>query len=384
MVSYTSLALAGLSVVAAQQCQNLTLSVTTNATNSVINSMAPYPQNQTQVTAFITSYLQQPQPQAMTFINGTFQNQQTYNITATYCPSTAANASTNAPLQILIHGIGFDKSYWDFTNGTSYVRQARAAGYDTLAFDRLGCGSSSKPDGRMQVQTATQVDIARAITQQARLGLLPGVNKTYNTTVHVGHSYGSIITTGLVSLYPNITQGIVLTGYSINSTWLPQTIASWNPKSINADAPTRFGNTTNTYLNNTYLTWSDIYNNQLAFFKFPYYNESILTAGEAAKQPVTYGEIITLGSAPGNLPSPNYRGLVHVVNGNNDFIFCGGNCSATGLSNVTSVASSVSMLYPNAKSFSEYIAPNTGHAVQLHNSGQNTTREIQSYLLASL
>jgi len=367
------------SAVAAQQCQNLTIPVSVNAVNMQLNNVAPYPTNQSQVTAFITNYVQIPQPQAMTFVNGTYLNNATYNISATYCPATvnSTNSSRVNPLQILIHGIGFDKSYWDFTDATSYTTPIRAAGYDTLAIDRLGCGTSSTPDGRNQVQTATHIEIVRAITLLARNGTLPQVNKTYTETVHVGHSYGSIITNGLVTKYPNITSGIVLTGFSANSTWVPQTFSAFNAKFANVNAPARFGNRSTRALNNSYLTWSDIYNNELAFFKFPFYNQSVIELDEARKQPVTYGEIITLGAGIG---PANFTGPVQVVNGNNDFIFCGGNCSSTGVATIPSVQSTVALLFPKAANFSAYSAPNTGHAAQLHYSNRNTTAAIVSFL----
>lgn len=375
MVSVKStLAFVGASAVAAQQCQNITIPVNVNATNMILNGNAPYPMNQTQVTAFITQYVTIPQPQSNNFINGSFQNIESYNITATYCPATTN--STKKALQILVHGIGFDRSYWDFTPATSYVTPVRAAGYDTLAIDRLGTGSSSKPDGRNQVQTATHVDYLAAITYMARGGLLPGVNTSYSETVHVGHSYGSIIINGLVGQYPTITDGIVLTGFSANSTWVPQTFAAFNPQFANVDISSRYGNTTNTYLNNTYLTWGNIYNNQLAFFNYPYYNQSVIELDEATKQPVTYGEIVTLGA--GIVPT-NFTGPVHIVTGNNDFIFCGSNCSATG-SNLTSIPSSAQLLFPMTSNFKVYTPLNTGHAWALHTSSLNTTNEITSFL----
>lgn len=375
MVSFSTLAVFGAAAVAAQSCQNVTIPVSVSAVNSVLNSLAPYPMNQTEVTAFITDFLQIPQPSSDRFINGTFTNAAMYNITGTYCPSNSST-NTTSPLQILIHGIGFDKSYWDFTNATSYTVPVNAAGYDTLAIDRLGCGTSSKPDGRLQVQTATHIEIVRAITLMAKNGTLPGINKTFTQTVHVGHSYGSIITNGLVSMYPNITDGIVLTGYSANSTWVPQTFSAFDPQIMAVNAPARF-NTSSLMLNNTYLTWNGISNNQLAFLKYPYYNQSVIALGEATKQPVTYGEIITLGA--GIAPS-QFAGPVHVVTGNNDFIFCGGDCSATNGTNLTSVPAGVAALFPSASNFSAFTPLNTGHAVQLHNNNLNSTMEVISFL----
>lgn len=376
MVSLKStLSLVGASAVAAQQCQNITIPVSVNATNSVLNQNAPYPQNQSQVTAFISSFITIPQPSSANFINGTFQNVETYNITATYCPATT-NSTSKKALQILVHGIGFDKSYWDFTPATSYVAPIRAAGYDTLAIDRLGCGSSSKPDGRDQVQTATHVDYLSSITLQARAGTLPGVNTSYAETVHVGHSYGSIISASMVGMYPTITDGLVLTGFSTNSTWVPQTFAAFNPVIANVDILSRFGNTTSAYLNNTYLTWSNIYNNQLAFFYYPYYNQSTIELDEATKQPVTYGEIVTMSSLLGET---NFTGPVQIVTGANDAIFCGGNCTATG-SNLTSIPMSAQLIFPKVDNFKVITPLNAGHAVQLHLQNQNITQQIISFL----
>lgn len=76
----------------------------------------------------------------------------TYSIGATLCVPTKPNPNTNqngggSTIQFLIHGIGFDRSYWDFPinpetgatpNTASYVQVAARAGYSTLAIDRLG------------------------------------------------------------------------------------------------------------------------------------------------------------------------------------------------------------------------------------------------------
>lgn len=378
MVSLKStLAVVGASAVAAQQCQNVTIPVHVNSTNMILSDVAaPYPTNQSQVTSFVTSFISIPQPQTANFVNGTFSNVADYNISATYCRASN-NTSTPKGLQILVHGIGFDRSYWDFTNATSYTTPVRAAGYDTLAIDRLGCGTSSHPEGRNELQTNTHIEALRAITMMASNGSLPSANSSYSEIVHVGHSYGSIIINGLVTKYPSLSQGIVLTGFSSNGTWVPQTFAGFNPKMASVNAPTRFGNMSASPLNNTYLTWTDIYNNELVFFKYPYYNQSVIEQDEATKQPVTYGEIVTLA---GGIGASNFTGPVHVVTGHDDFIFCGGNASATGDPLVPSIPSTVSQLFQSASNFSVYTPLNTGHAVQLHYSNQNTTQEILSFL----
>ena len=372
-----SLTTAGL--VAGQTCTNITIPVRVNTTQPRINNLtAPLPANNTQVTEFVQQYLQQPQPQSAYFINGTYQNAAQYNITATYCvPATGLNQSK--PLQILIHGIGFDKSYWNFSQSTSYQRRAATAGYATLAIDRLGTGMSSYPDGRNQVQINTHRDIVYYINNLAKAGTLPGQTTPFRRTVLVGHSFGSIISNLLVATYPNATDGIVLTGYSANGTWLPMTISGFNAKIANAQVPSRF-NTTARRLPNSYFVWSDIYNNLLNFHHFPDANQSTLTLSEQRKQTVTTGELITIGS--GIVPT-NFTGPVAVATGDRDFIFCGGNCTATGNRSLSSIPAAAGVLFPRSRNFTTIIQPGSGHALQLAASNANSTNAILAFLAAN-
>src|SRR6202012_1165558 len=51
-------------------------------------------------------------------------------------------------LQLLVHGGSYNRVYWDFPLDPahySYVKWANAAGYATLAVDRIGAGTSSHP-----------------------------------------------------------------------------------------------------------------------------------------------------------------------------------------------------------------------------------------------
>ncbi|BFZ57360.1 hypothetical protein PYCC9005_004412 [Savitreella phatthalungensis] len=368
----------------AQQCRNITIPVSVNATNVLLsNTTAALPQNQTLVTAFVERYLQQPQPQAQYFINGTYQNIARYNITATFCtPSNASSVNTSKPLILAIHGIGFSKDYWFSSynstnnNRTSFANYALAAGYPVLAIDRLGCGNSSFPDGRNQVQTATHIEVVRSVVQAASNGSLVGQTRSYNRTVLVGHSYGSIISNGFVNRYPSLVSGIVLTGFSANATWVPQTFAGFNPKIAAQNQPSRF-NTSTRRLPSSYLVWSDIYNNQLDFFHYPYFQQDVLQLAESRKQPVTMGELVTLGQGT---VQTNFTGPVAVNTGNRDFIFCGGNCSATGVSNVSTVLDSASLLFPRSRNFSVLLQPDAGHALQLHTDARNSTQAILSFL----
>jgi hypothetical protein len=74
----------------------------------------------------------------------------TYNISGTLCVPKSGQKDKNT-VQFLIHGIGYDSRYWDFSgsgvpNNHSYVRAGAEAGYATFRYDRLGTGLSEKPE----------------------------------------------------------------------------------------------------------------------------------------------------------------------------------------------------------------------------------------------
>jgi hypothetical protein len=46
----------------------------------------------------------------------------------------------------------------------------------------------------------------------------------------------------LTALYPGSSDGVVLTGFSMNATWLGRTLADWNLHLARLNSPLRFGN----------------------------------------------------------------------------------------------------------------------------------------------
>lgn len=106
-----------------------------------------------------------------------------------------------------------------------------------------------------------------------------------------------------------------------------------------------------------YTLFGSIRANQLAFFKYPQFDPVLLRYAESRKQPVTVGELITLGAGT---VKTQFTGPVHVVTGANDFIFCGGMCNQTYMGYST-IPGEVQALFPNSTSFSTYLPPGTGH-----------------------
>lgn len=352
----------------AKTCMNLTLPVTIASVNNTAITLAT-PQTDAELVSFFTDFLSLDSNATKQYVSSNTSNiitNATYNIGATFCsPSQPSNRSST--VQHLVHGIGFDRSYWDFPvdpSNYSYVDVATAAGYSTLAIDRLGVGQSDAPNGTSVVQSPVEIEILRQINAQLRNGTIG--NTTFNKIIHVGHSYGSILGNGLAAIDNSSVDALILTGYSHNSSFNGQAIAGWSPvfaKNVS---------TLNASLPNDYLSFRNIETAQFAFFKYPYYNETVLEQAYASVQPYTIGEIFTLGTTPNN--ATNFTGPVQIVTGNNDLIFCGGDCIGG------DILSKEATFFPVAKNVSTLVPPNAGHALNLHYAAPQAFQDIQTYL----
>ena len=174
------------------------------------------------------------------------------------------------------------------------------------------------------------------------------------------HSFGSAQTYSLVNMYPDISDGIVLTGFSMNASFVSLFQAGGDFVLANLNQPFRFGNasfavgdailssiasslnvstTSMAVMNlinnygltdyiaglqqrqkvqyaNGYLANSNANSNQYLFFLPGFFDGQLGFTGEATKQPVTVGELLTLGSAP---MVNRYAGPVLVVTGCESF-----------------------------------------------------------------
>ncbi|KAF2168892.1 hypothetical protein M409DRAFT_65250 [Zasmidium cellare ATCC 36951] len=209
--------------------------------------------------------------------NGTLHVNGTYEIGATLC--MPSNGSTSK-LQVLTHGIGFDRYYWDFAPGWSYVDVAVEAGYSTFLYDRLGVGVSSKED-----------------------------------PIHTIHT----LTKGLIATHPADLDAAILTGFSTNASGIPAFNLGQNPTIASLDQPYRFSS-----LNNGYFVVASPLANQQTFFTYPNFLPTILSLADATKGTVTIGELFTASAVV--KPALNVTFPVAVVAGNEDLGFCAGNC----------------------------------------------------------
>lgn len=285
----------------------------------------------------------------------------TFNISAEYC-TPAVLGPNSSTLQILTHGLGFNRSYWDFylpnaTNDAeySYVNRITGAGYSTLSWNRLGIEPSTIADPYKHIQTPVELATLISLTVLARAGNISHV-PIPKKVVHVGHSWGSILSLGLAALAPQVTDGIVLTGFSGVNDYQNLFIAGSSFHLASENAPKRFPAK---QYSTGFLTWGDKSANQYAFFNYPYFDPAVLAQAEATKYPFTFGEFFSATAIPSK--APNYKGPVLFLAGEADLIFCGSNC--TGLYGADSATVKA---FNGSSSVETYIQPKVGHGINLH------------------
>lgn len=123
--------------------------------------------------------------------------------------------------------------------------------------------------------------------------------------IHVGHSYGSVLTNYIASSYPGLSDGIILTGYSADSSYLSAAILTWGFQIARIQSPKKFGDFVSQY-----FTWSTKWSNQLFYIKYPFFTAELLDYAEDNKQPVGLGTLMTLPA--GNFLATNFKGPVLV------------------------------------------------------------------------
>jgi pimeloyl-ACP methyl ester carboxylesterase len=285
----------------------------------------------------------------------------TFNISAEYC-TPAVQGPNSSTLQILTHGLGFNRSYWDFylpnaTNDAeySYINRITGAGYSTLSWNRLGIEPSTIADPYKIIQAPVELATLASLTLLARAGNISHV-PIPKKVVHVGHSWGSVLSLGLASVAPQLTDGIVLTGFSGLNQYQLLFVASSSFNLASENAPKRFPAK---QYSTGYITWPDKAANQYAFLAYPYFDPAVLEVAEATKYPFTIGEFLSLSAIPST--APNFKGPVLFLASEQDLIFCGSNC--TGLYGTDGVTVEA---FNGSSSVETYIQPRVGHGLNLH------------------
>jgi pimeloyl-ACP methyl ester carboxylesterase len=348
------------------RCVQGMVEVNTPSTNVELNYKGP--PSQLNLTELVVENLQINSRLSGSVVGPKIQINGTYKINGKICWPEKGSINASA-VQILTHGVGFDKSYWDFFSGQySYVDFMAKKGYTTFSYDRLGVGASEHPDPIKVVQAQTEVEIAHSLIQSLRDGALASTR--FQKIIGVGHSLGSILTAGVTSKYPEDLDAAVLTGFSVDRSGFPIFFAGLELVIANYNNPLRFAT-----LPNGYIVPQSKAGNQFGFFRYPNFDPQVLEAADKAKQPLSIGEFFT--NAMVLAPAPDFSGPIDVVDGENDLPFCQGNC----LNGGNRAAEVKGALYPaGARGSDSFILKGAGHALNLHFGAETAYAHIANFI----
>lgn len=221
------------------------------------------------------------------------------------------------------------KRYWDVDinpRENSYLDAAIAQGYSLLTYDRLGTGQSDVPEDAYDiVQIPTDVEILAGLTQLARSGQLLSsstIVATYdaaaNTTansfaaadppskiIHIGHSIGSYITSGLLARHGDLSDGSVLTGYYLNSHLGLVNVSFFDHGFAAESAPERFSHYPSGYLLSTGPE-----NMQKLYLRAGAFAPEMLDYADEVKQPEAVGTYASESVVFG--PATDFKGPLQV------------------------------------------------------------------------
>ncbi|PPQ94914.1 hypothetical protein CVT25_004400 [Psilocybe cyanescens] len=358
------------------KCQQVTIPVIISATTQNIDLKAP--KNQSELTGLITRFTSLSSNVTADVLKGETNLTASYKIWSLLCLPSNVSTKPVTTVEFAIHGINFDHSYWNFGGDGSqynYVDAATRAGHAIFLYDRLGLqgvGQSSKPDGIKEVQTATQIEVAAMLIRYLKSG-----KSGYKFTkfIGIGHSYGSIQLVGIASKFGNLLDATILTGFSPFQGGIGTSLAAFGLTIASQQNRARFG-----ALSNSYLATQSIYNDQAAFFAFPFFDFDVLKFASATKGSATLGEFLTL-SAQAAL---NYTNPIFVVTGDKDFIFCGGDCFQLFPGAPVNVVEASKVLFPSVQKFNVSIPANTGHAINVHFGAENVYASIQGWIASNV
>ncbi|KUJ10286.1 uncharacterized protein LY89DRAFT_675142 [Mollisia scopiformis] len=292
-----------------------------------------------------------------------------YDIAGRYCEPEVDVPSRRNTLQLLAHPATYDRNYWSGGGSPgfgfdgdmySWVSYASLQGYPTFAFDRLGNGNSSHPNGITVVQCPAQAATVHEMILLARNGALP-FPRNFDKIIFVGESLGSLVGNYLNVNYPQDADATILAGFAKDwVTVIPGFTFTAGLLPALGVQPSRYGN-----LDPSYLEASIQSGVEFLLFYGPntYYDRTFILQDYANRGIITLGEAASGALVPTAL---SYKGPVLVIDGEQDTVFCGflaleflgpGNCG----SGPTSKPALTNIIYPSASNYTSYIVPNSGH-----------------------
>ena len=133
-------------------------------------------------------------------------------------PTQVLERETITGATLYLHGLSFGEFFWNFAQAQNYdcaANQAKA-GQVSVVIDRLGYGSSDKPEGN-SICVGSRADIAHQIVLELRAGSYQvnpsGQAPEFSRVVLAGHSYGGQIAQVAAYSFGDI-DGLIVIGYA--------------------------------------------------------------------------------------------------------------------------------------------------------------------------
>jgi pimeloyl-ACP methyl ester carboxylesterase len=282
---------------------------------------------------------------------------------------------TPSAVQLLVHGATYNRYYSDWPyrpDFYSYVRQMVGAGYATLNIERLGYGRSTHPLSTL-VTLANETEALRQVVDKLRSGEIGG--RQFSRVIWVGHSLGTLYGWLEASVSQNV-DAFVLTGllHSVKASWLALANQSAYAAVLDASFAT-------SGLDPGYLTFKPGTRSPL-FYWTPTAEPNVIALDERLKDTVSgteFGAAVPLFNSPPpqTAPSRAIKVPTLLVVGQHDPVMC----DEDGLiCNQQNVANAERPYYSPVARLQVFVAPDTGHDLQLHETAPETGEKILSWL----
>jgi pimeloyl-ACP methyl ester carboxylesterase len=284
-------------------------------------------------------------------------NSVTYPIAGWLC---ADGSLAGRAAEVLIPGMTYGASYWNFPIDParySYVRAATAAGYATLAIDRLGTGASGRPPAAEVTATSEAFALHQVVAalHAGRIG-----PAAFGKVVLVGHSFGSDIALREAAAYADVS-GLIVTGWLTagNVAGHLRVRASYD---TGAALDARFAGLS---LPAGYLTTrpgtrgADFYNTAYA-------SPAVIAEDESLKQTVTSGELATVAARVPRAQTRRIHVPILIAVGQDDAINCDAAIPGLSCADSAAILARERGNYSPRACLQAYVLPRAGHAMNLH------------------
>ncbi|KAK4174516.1 alpha/beta-hydrolase [Triangularia setosa] len=297
---------------------------------------------------------------------------ETHTISATFCRPGHGKPDPKVENTVLIatHGLNFDRAYWDpqlDKETYSFLDWVLSQGYSVFYYDRLGVGESEQVSGYV-AQLSNQVAILTELTKLVKGGHYVGGTGQPSKTVLVGHGFGGAISSEVVRKNKKLVDGVVLTGFSYNSTHL-NGLEFLEAAGVRIAAQQQPGKWRQ--LDTGYLTTVDLFASVTTFFHDSYYDTEVARYADDHKVPFAVTELLT-GHRFAIKPI-EFKGVAMILSGKYDFPFCMSDCDGV-------LENPGASIFSKTKAFKAISLPGTGHGINFHTTAAKSFEKITSFL----